>query len=142
MGLFDALVGQAVQAVSGQLLQGGNMGNLAQVAISLVQNHEGGLGGLVQSLSKGGLEDAVQSWVGTGENRPVDASQISSALGAGQLGELASKFGIDEQQISAGLAMVLPMVINHLTPQGEVNSQSGDLLQQGASAIIGSLFKS
>lgn len=141
MGLFDQLASQAVQAVAGQLLQGNNMGNLAQVAISLVQNHEGGLGGLVQSLSKGGLDDAVQSWVGTGANLPVNADQISSVLGSSQLGELASKFGIDEQQISAGLATVLPMVINHLTPQGEVNGQSGDLLQQGATAIIGSLFK-
>lgn len=144
MGLFDQLASQAVQAVAGQMLQGngegGGLGNLAQAAFGLIQNQEGGLAGLVQNFAKSGLGDVAASWVGSGANLPINAEQIASVLGSSQIGELASKFGIDANQISSGLATVLPMVIDQLTPHGEVNDHSSSLLQQGATALLGSLF--
>ena len=65
-----------------------------QMVMGLMQQ-KGGLGGLVEKLSQSGLSQQAASWVGTGANLPVNANQISQALGSGPLADLASKFGID-----------------------------------------------
>ncbi len=135
MGLLDQL--------AGQMLGGSNAGGnsqLVQLALQLLQNNEGGLGGLLQALGKGGLGEQVASWVGTGSNMPVSGDQLSSALGSDVIGALASQFGLDESSAAGGLAQVLPQLINHVTPDGATDG-SDDLLQQGLSSILGQLFR-
>jgi uncharacterized protein YidB (DUF937 family) len=41
----------------------------------------GGLGGLLAQLQAAGLDDAVRSWIGTGENKPVQPEDLGDALG-------------------------------------------------------------
>src|SRR5258705_13214187 len=41
----------------------------------------GGLGGLLDKLQKGGLGNAANSWVGSGQNQPASPGQLGSALG-------------------------------------------------------------
>src|SRR5262249_45986899 len=41
----------------------------------------GGLGGLLDKLQKGGLGNAINSWIGPGQNQPVSPGQLGSALG-------------------------------------------------------------
>src|SRR5215831_2753042 len=40
-----------------------------------------GLGGLLKKLEQGGLGNAANSWVGSGQNQPVSPGQLGSALG-------------------------------------------------------------
>src|SRR5262245_10359498 len=40
-----------------------------------------GLGGLLDKLQKGGLGNASNTWVGPGQNQPVNPGQLGSALG-------------------------------------------------------------
>ncbi len=49
----------------------------------------GGLGGLLDKLKNGGLADAADSWVGTGQNKPVQPGQLGSALGQQTISDLA-----------------------------------------------------
>ena len=42
---------------------------------------EGGLGGLVEQFRRGGLEDLIRSWIGTGANKPISPDQLQLALG-------------------------------------------------------------
>ncbi|WP_044457106.1 YidB family protein [Pandoraea vervacti] len=71
----------------------------------------GGLGGLTQILSQGGLGEAVNSWVGTGANQPVTADQVTQALGpGGQLQQLAGTAGISESEAAQELSALLPQV--------------------------------
>lgn len=133
MGLFDQLVSAATSAISG-----GEQGGLAQVAMNFISEHTGGLGGLVSRLQEGGLAEQVASWVGTGENLPVSAEQLHSALGGETINELAAKVGISAEDVSGGLANILPTVVDKLTPNGDVGEASS-LLQSGMS-LLGGLF--
>src|SRR6476619_4402585 len=40
-----------------------------------------GLGGLVDQFRKGGFEDIIKSWIGTGQNKPITPGQLHQALG-------------------------------------------------------------
>jgi uncharacterized protein YidB (DUF937 family) len=80
----------------------------------------GGLGGLLDKLQKGGLSDAANSWVGTGQNTPVSPAQLGSALGPDIIKTLAQRSGLSEEEITRQLSQVLPGVVDKLTPQGRV----------------------
>jgi len=79
-----------------------------------------GLNDLIGKLSQGGLGQHVNSWVGPGENQPVQPGQLGSALGQNTLDQLAARTGMTKEQLLSQLALVLPQIINHLTPQGRV----------------------
>jgi uncharacterized protein YidB (DUF937 family) len=87
--------------------------------MELIGQH-GGLGGLLDKLKAGGLADAVSSWVGTGDNQAVPASQLESAIGADTISQITAKLGITKEQASSLLARYLPMVIDKLTPHGKL----------------------
>lgn len=80
----------------------------------------GGLGGLVGAFQKGGMGDMVASWISTGPNPPVSATQLESVLGAEVLKQFAAKAGVPHGEAGGLLASLLPSVIDHLTPQGQV----------------------
>ena len=80
----------------------------------------GGLGGLVGAFQKGGMGDMMASWISTGPNPPVSATQLESVLGAEVLKQFAAKAGVPHGEAGGLLASLLPSVIDHLTPQGQV----------------------
>jgi uncharacterized protein YidB (DUF937 family) len=96
--------------------------------VGLINQH-GGLSGLVEKLKASGLGDAVASWVGTGENRPVSANQLQSAVGADAVAQIAAKLGTTKEHAVSLLAAYLPMVINQLTPNGKI--EDGSWLAKG-----------
>jgi uncharacterized protein YidB (DUF937 family) len=125
------------KAVDGVL--GGSSNPLAQHAMELIHNHPGGLAGLVQTFQQNGLGEIVNSWVGTGQNQPISADQLQSVLGGQQVQQLAAKAGIPPDVASAKLAEYLPMIIDRLTPNGQV-PQSGNVMEMGMN-ILKSLGK-
>lgn len=135
MGLLDSVMG----AVSGHMQQNGG---LSDVLGSLLANNSevGGLNGLVEKFNQHGMGDIVSSWIGQGNNLPISADQITSALGNGTLGNIASQMGIDPAQLSGQLAQMLPGLIDKLTPNGALPEgglgQSGDLM-----GMLGGLLK-
>ena len=135
MGLLDSVMG----AVSGHMQQNGG---LSDILGSLLANNSevGGLNGLVEKFNQHGMGDIVSSWIGQGNNLPISADQITSALGNGTLGNIASQMGIDPAQLSGQLAQMLPGLIDKLTPNGALPEgglgQSGDLM-----GMLGGLLK-
>ena len=130
MGLFDKIV-----SIVGDNMSGGT-GNkdLMEQALNLINNPAiGGLPGLINKFEKGGLGEIISSWVGTGANQPISADQIINALGADRIHEIADKLGVADNQVSDGLASVLPQIIDKLTPNGKV--PEGDVLKQGISLL-------
>jgi len=136
MGLLD----NVINAASGLINNTGDGGNLLNVATDLIKNNPDGLSGVVEQFRNGGLGEAVSSWVGTGENLQVSPEAIQQVLGNTQLGEIASRFGITSDQVSSGLATVLPELINHLTPNGSVDANSNELLDAGLNLLKSKLF--
>jgi uncharacterized protein YidB (DUF937 family) len=84
----------------------------------------GGLGGLLSQLSNAGHGEAASSWVGPGQNAPIQPTQLGSALGQTTVSELAQHAGISEQELLSQLSQVLPGVVDKLTPDGRIPTQA------------------
>jgi uncharacterized protein YidB (DUF937 family) len=82
----------------------------------------GGLGGLIDKLQNGGLGNAINSWIGHGQNQPVSPGQLGSALGPDIIKMLAQRSGLSEEEITKQLSQILPGVVDKLTPHGRVPS--------------------
>ena len=81
----------------------------------------GGIGVLRDVLAQAGLGQQVDSWIGTGANQPVSASDLSNALGGtGTLQSLAEKTGLSADDVASSLSEGLPELIDRLTPHGTV----------------------
>ena len=75
-----------------------------------------------------GLGGVIGSWIGTGQNMPISPDQLQSVLHSGALQEFAAKAGMDPAQLSSMMTTLLPHVVDHLTPNGQV-PDSGTLSQ-------------
>lgn len=94
----------------------------------------GGLNDILSQLQSSGLGDAVTSWLSSGENKAVSASEVQSALGDTDLSQFASKAGIDLGQAAGVLAGMLPQLVDQMSPEGSM-PDSGGLNQ-----LLGGLF--
>ena len=121
MGLMDmvgGLLGQGGQAQQGVQDQGGNP--LLGMVMGLIQNHPGGIRGLLAQFQEKGLGDQVASWIGTGANQPISAEHVQAALGSDQLQQLAGQMGVSHDEAASGLAGLLPQVVDKLSPEGNL----------------------
>ncbi len=134
MGIFDSIVG----ALTGKSDSAGKTDPLVG-ALGALFEQSGGVQGLMDKFSQGGMGEVFSSWVGTGENQGLDASQLKSVLGSERLQELASKIGIDPDTAAGVLAAKLPGIIDKLTPSGEVDSSAQS--PQGLAAMLPSLLQ-
>jgi uncharacterized protein YidB (DUF937 family) len=99
------------------------------IVMSLLTNPKtGGLQGLVENSKGRGMENIINSWIGTGQNMPISPDQILQALGKDRLQGIAAKTGLSQNEISGGLASLLPEIIDKLTPQGKL--PDSDLLER------------
>jgi uncharacterized protein YidB (DUF937 family) len=128
MGILDNLLG----GVSSGSAPG--QGTLAVVALQLIQQH-GGLTGILSKFEQGGMGAQAGSWVATGANLPINASQLQQVLGSGAIGQIAQQLGLSHADAGAGLAQLLPQLVNHLTPDGQVPADHSDLLQQAVTLL-------
>jgi uncharacterized protein YidB (DUF937 family) len=137
MGLLDSIAGQVTGVLGGQIAAGKT--DWMGVISNLIHDPQiGGLQGLVHSFKDKGLGGVVSSWVGTGENLPISAEQLTSVLGQSRLQEMAQKLGLPVEGLTEKLASLLPQLVNQLTPTG--NLQESDLLSKGI-GMLGGLLK-
>ena len=153
MGLLDSILGGGgagqlpgglggAQSPLGSILAnlaGGNQatGSGLLSAVMMLVQQNGGIGNVIAQFEQKGLGSQASSWVGTGANQGISADQLSSVFGSGALGQIASQLGMDQGQASHAMAQLLPEVVNHLTPQGQITSDSGDMLSQALSMLRG-----
>ncbi|MFI8366649.1 YidB family protein [Streptomyces sp. NPDC085466] len=105
--------GNILGSLLGALMGGGGQGGGAAAG-----GGQNPLGGLLDMLTKSGLADQAQSWIGTGENKPVDGTQIAQALPDETLQKVAQDAGVTPQQAADQIAQELPQAVDKLTPQG------------------------
>jgi len=143
MGLLDGLLGQ----VMGGMLGGGQpqmpgqsqrpapaQSSLLMMALQLLQQN-GGLQGVLGKLQQAGYGQQAQSWIGTGQNLPIDAGALSQIFGHGQLGQIAQQLGVSQDEASGGLAQMLPQVVDEMTPQGQIPDNHSDLVNQALAML-------
>jgi uncharacterized protein YidB (DUF937 family) len=80
----------------------------------------GGLGGLLERFQQGGQASAVNSWIGSGQNQPLQPGQLSTVLGPNIIKTLAQRTGLSEDELTKQLSQVLPGVVDKLTPNGRI----------------------
>jgi uncharacterized protein YidB (DUF937 family) len=146
MAFLDQVLAQMGGPAAGALAKAA-MSNpkLLQAGLSMLSNPQGSIGGpgglasVIGALTQGGLGNAVNSWVGGGPNLPVDAGSLASALGPDILGQVAQQAGLSSQDAAGGLASLLPELVNHLTPNGQVPDAGS--LQGTIGSLLGALGK-
>jgi uncharacterized protein YidB (DUF937 family) len=129
----------------GQAQQGGSGGGLSDILGGLMGGGQpqqqqqgggmGGLGSLIEAFQKNGMGDQVNSWVSQGENMPVSGDQVTQAFGQNQISQMAEKLGMSHGDVSGGLAQMLPQLINHVTPSGQV-PQDHNMITDALSALL------
>lgn len=126
MGLLDDLFAQTTQSgelsksassALGELLRGGGSPGARPEPN---QDLSDGLANLIDKLRRGGLDDIVNSWIGTGQNRPVDPGALKSALGVNTVDKMANDTGTSVNDLLNELVKALPAFIDKLTPDGKM----------------------
>ncbi len=113
--------GAGPRAGSGMATPGGGLGDLLNGGLSgLGGILSGGLGDLVKQFQNAGKGDVADSWVGTGDNKPIAPSDLSQVLTAEQIAFLTERTGLSREALLAGLSEQLPEAVDELTPQGRL----------------------
>src|SRR5262245_8391976 len=123
LGLGALLVGRMLGGASatgrGAAPQGQGLG---PDAASLDGGLVGGIGGLLEKLQNAGHSDVTNSWVGPGQNLPIEPRQLQSALGQRTVSDAAQQAGVTEQDLLSQLSQNLPQFVDKLTPNGRIPS--------------------
>jgi uncharacterized protein YidB (DUF937 family) len=106
----------------GELLRGGGLGGLLGGAAG--GGFLGaGLNEIIKRMQQSGHSDEANSWVGTGQNRPLTFAQLEQALGRDTLQELSSETGKPYDEVLSELSRELPDTVDRLTPQGRLPTE-------------------
>ena len=142
-GLLGGLGGLGGMAGLGGTARGGSgMGNkggallvmLLPLAMQWVQRN-GGLGGVLQRFQHKGYSQQAASWVSTGPNEALEPQAVNDVVGTDELSRLSQQLGVSQDEVSSGMAQILPEMVNRLTPQGGVPDDGDETLDRGRSML-------
>ncbi|MGH7048067.1 MAG: YidB family protein [Stellaceae bacterium] len=109
--------------------------SVPEALVAALGSHEGGLGGLIEKFQGAGLGDVVASWVGSGQNQPVDPDALHGILGNDLVQQIVAKTGLPIEQLLPQIAQHLPQLVDHVTADGEVPTSGSSLLDAGLSFL-------
>lgn len=129
MGLLDQVIGGLLGSENGgtnsaigdalkELLAPGQQRPSDKQGETAATRDQGGLGGLLDSLSRAGHGDVANSWVGPGENQPVTPQQLEQALDSDTIDKLSRRTGLSREELLRVLSQKLPTAVDKLTPKG------------------------
>jgi uncharacterized protein YidB (DUF937 family) len=104
-------------AASGQVP--GNLGGLLG-GTSISEVLGGGLRDLVNAFKQSGHGEVADSWVGSGPNKQIGASDLEKAIPPDVLNTLAQQTGLSRDEILSRLAKNLPEAVDRHTPDGRL----------------------
>lgn len=82
------------------------------------------LDGILEKFKSAGHHDKVESWIGTGPNKPIAPKDVSDVLGHDTVDQLQRKSGLPKDQLLSQLSSVLPSIVDKLTPNGHLPSEA------------------
>lgn len=118
-------LGALTSALSG--LSGGNSDN-------------GGfdIGSILGKMQGGGMADMAQSWLGDGDNAPMDDNQVTEMFGADKISDFASQLGLSNEEAVGGLRDAMPQMVDKASSGGSLLDSIGGI--GGAINLAGKLF--
>ncbi len=127
MGILDS-----VESMMGGQSGSNPNGQVAGGLLGALEEHPGGLGGLMQHMQNNGVDTQAAA-----SGQPMSPDQAGQGLqGSGMIENVAQRTGMSPEMVKIGLATVLPMVMAHMTQggtQAAPNSGAGSM----ASEILG-----
>lgn len=86
------------------------------------------LAGLAAKMTaNGNLGSVLDSWLGDGANAGISADSVLGLLGEGAVADFAGKLGTDSGTAAAGLADVLPQMMDKASSGGSLLESAGGL---------------
>jgi uncharacterized protein YidB (DUF937 family) len=76
------------------------------------------LGGLLERFQQGGQGNVINSWIGSGQDQPVQPGLLGTVLGPNIIKALTQSSGLSEAELAEQLSQVFPGVVDKLTPNG------------------------
>lgn len=107
-------------------LGGGGLGSLVSGGLGgllggLVSG--GGLSAIVNQFRQNGHGNAIDSWVGHGQNHRLAPNELAQALGPDTVDELERETGMPRDQVLSELSQELPDAVDQFTPDGRIPSE-------------------
>jgi uncharacterized protein YidB (DUF937 family) len=122
MGLLDT-----IQSMAGGL-SGDQHASVATELMNAVQQHPGGLAGVLQNFKQNGMADHVNSWQQPDQtNQQITPDQAQQGLGSGVIDTIAQRTGLSPTMVKGAAAVILPMVVAHFAENGGVNQHPSAL---------------
>jgi len=121
MGLMDEVL--AMAGSTGEQ-QGQHATALTAIMSYINSPQVGGIAGLQSMFQQGGLGNIVSSWIGSGQNLPVSASQLQKCASRRGLQQAAQQAGVDPSQLTGMMSSLLPHLVDKLSPNGQVPDAS------------------
>ena len=109
MSLLNSVLSAAASMALGKDQK--EQASLLPALLQALNQYPGGINGLVDAFKQGGLGAVVASWMGQGQNLPVEPSQLEQVLGTGMLSDLAEKSGLTQSSVLNHLTNLLPVVV-------------------------------
>lgn len=120
--MFDSIIND----VQEKLGLGDKAGGVVVALLGLIANPAGGgFGGFLNKFRRAGMNDEVDSWIGTGENTSISNDQVESALGAEAIETVAGQSGVDRTMAASAIGFLTPRIVDALTPDGVVPDEAG-----------------
>jgi len=124
MGLLDSIEGMVREeagqqsAGSASAAIGSDQGKVAGGLMQALDEHPGGLAGVLDHFKNNGMEQQAEGWAASGQ--PATPQEMHQGLqGSGLIESVAQKAGVSPQVAEMAMATVLPMVMAHFTQNGK-----------------------
>ena len=126
MSMFDSIINKSGEKFGLEDKAGSLLSSLLGL---MTDQSQGGFSGFLDRFRQVGLGDVADSWVGTGANIQLSNEQVESALGTETTAVMARQAGVDVETTRSALGMMIPGVVDLLTPDGLVPTDD-DLLSK------------
>ena len=116
MGIFDSIKDLAGGLAGGE--------NHAAVANGLLQELGGpaGVAQMVQTFHQNGAGGLVQQWA-AGQTQPANAAALEQGIGGSAIIDgIAQRTGISSDNVRSSLAVLVPLIVSHMTSNGHVTA--------------------
>jgi uncharacterized protein YidB (DUF937 family) len=114
MGFLDE-----IGSLAGQFSQNSDEAKVAGGFVQALEQHPGGVQGVIESFKQNGMEDHVNA-MASGEQQTTTPEQVQQGLaGTGLIEKVAEHAGVSQEVVQTAMSTVLPMVLQHFAPNGQ-----------------------
>lgn len=129
MALFDSVLTDA----EARFKLGEKGAPMLNALVSLIETE--GLVRFLERFRRAGLGRVADSWVAAGANTPLSRAQLEDGFGKEALQNLAKQADVPVETAAPALAVMIPQVVDLMTPDGALESRREKIETSTANSI-------